>query len=274
MTIKFLSRFLVLGIIFISTACTKDDVILKVPTTEDAGFVYTFDEINPNKVVFKAMPSESNWYTHWGFGDNSSAEGYDVSKVFLKKGDYNVRFKIFTEGGVAESTQTIVINEDFKGPNILKNGAFNGNANWTVLPMSNGVNVAFENGGAHWTGGSWGQVGIYQAVNVLADNVYQLSMDIKGGPLSNSWFEVYVGTKAPVVGGPDYVDGGMRLSLNTWEGCGATPFDGDFADYTCKKDAATFKFPKAGTVYIVLRGGGENYGNGLTIDNVAIRSLQ
>lgn len=273
--IKFLSRFFMLGIILISTGCENDDLVAKAPTSEDAVFTYTFDSENPNKVIFTATPNKANWYTHWSFGDNSSAEGYEATKIFLKKGDYDVRFKIFTEGGVAESIQTIVINQDFQGPNILQNGEFNGSEHWTVLPISDGVNVSFENGAARWTGGAWGQVGIYQPINVLANNLYQISMDIKGGPLQNSWFEVYVGKEVPVAGGPDYADGGMRLSLNTWEGCGGEPFDGDFADYSCVKNAATFKFPTAGVAYIVIRGGGENYGNnGVTIDNVAIRSLE
>lgn len=264
-----------LGIILISTACDNDDdIVIQPPTSEDAAYTFAFDEDNPNKVLFVANPSDANWYTHWDFGDNSSAEGYDASKIYLKKGDYDVRFKVFTEGGSAESIQTIVINEDFQGPNILQNGEFNGSDYWTVLPISDGVDVSFDNDNAHWTGGSWGQVGIYQAVNVLADNLYQISMDIKGGPLSDSWFEVYVGTAVPE-SGSDYVDGGIRMGLNTWEGCGGEPFDGDFSEFSCVGTGATFKFPAAGVAYLVIRGGGADYGdNGVIIDNVAIRSLE
>ena len=273
--IKILSKLLMLGILLISASCANDDKPVKAPTSEDAAFTFTFDEENPNKVIFTANPNEANWYTHWDFGDNSSAEGYEASKIYLKKGDYDVRFKVFTEGGSAEIIQTVVINEDFKGANILQNGEFNGDSNWTILPISDGVNVSFDNNEAHWTGGGWGQVGIYQPINILANNLYQISMDIKGGPLNNAWFEVYVGMEVPVVGGPDYADGGIRLNLNTWDGCGGEPFDGDFSDYTCVSDAATFKFPTAGVVYLVIRGGGESYGaNGVTIDNVAIRSLE
>ena len=264
-----------LGIILISTACgNNDDFVAKAPTSEDAAYSFTFDTENPNKVIFKANTDVETWYTHWDFGDNSSAEGMEASKIFLKKGDYDVRFKIFTEGGVAESIQTIVINEDFQGPNILQNGEFNGMEPWIVLPISDGVDVSFDNNEAHFTGGSWGQVGIYQAVNVLANNLYQISMDINGGPLSDSWFEVYVGTAIPEPG-LDYADGGIRMGLNTWEGCGGEPFEGDFSEISCVGTGATFKFPTAGTAYLVIRGGGSSYGdNGVIIDNVAIRSLE
>jgi PKD repeat protein len=273
-TIQFLSKFLMLGIILISISCTEDDYVAKAPQSEDAAYSFAFDTENPNKVKFTANPEVETWYTHWDFGDNSSAEGLEASKIYLKKGDYDVRFKVFTEGGDAESIQTIVINEDFKGPNILQNGEFNGNDQWTILSISDGVDVSFDNNEANFTGGSWGQVGIYQAVNVLPNNLYQISMDIKGGPLSDSWFEVYIGMEVPQPGS-DYADGGIRMGLNTWEGCGNEPFDGDFLDISCVGEGATFKFPTAGVAYFVIRGGGASYGdNGVIIDNVAIRSLE
>ena len=59
----------------------------------------------------------------------------EASKTYLKKGDYDVRFKIFTDGGEAEAVQTIVVNQNFEGPNILLNGEFNGSDNWTILPI-------------------------------------------------------------------------------------------------------------------------------------------
>lgn len=273
-TIQFLSRILMVGIILISTGCADDDEVAAVPpTSEDALFTFAFDSENPNRVIFTAAPNDANWYTHWDFGDNSSAEGYEASKIFFDRGDYNVRFKIFTEGGVAESIQTIVINDDLKAPNLIENGEFNGSDPWIVLPISEGVDISFDTNEAHWTGGGFGQVGIYQPIQVLANNEYQISMDIKGGPLSDSWFEVYVGTETPVEG-QDYTDGGMRLALNTWEGCGGEPFDGDFAAYSCVGSGGIFEFPTAGTAYLVIRGGGSNYGaEGVTIDNVTVRSL-
>ncbi|NNL16356.1 MAG: PKD domain-containing protein, partial [Flavobacteriaceae bacterium] len=110
-TIKFLSKFLIIGIVLISISCAKDDDPTPVPpTSEDAVFTYEFDAENPNTVNFTATPTDANWYTHWDFGDNSSAEGYEASKTYLNSGDYDVRFKVFTEGGSAEFIQTVVIN--------------------------------------------------------------------------------------------------------------------------------------------------------------------
>jgi len=272
-TIKFLSSLLLLGIILISTACKDDDFVAAAPTSDDATYSYVFDTENPNRVIFKADTQVETWYTHWAFGDNSSAEGLETSKVYLKKGDYDVRFKVFTEGGDAESIQTIVINEDFEGPNILLNGEFNSSDHWTVLPISDGVNVNFSGEKAVWTGGSFGQVGIYQPVHVEANVPYQIDMDVAGSGLSDSWYEIYIGAEVPVPGS-DYVDGGARLGLNTWEGCGAEPFEGLLTEISCVGEGGGLvTFNTTGTVYFVIRGGGADYGTGLSLDNVSITPL-
>tara|TARA_R110000868_G_scaffold206516_5_gene455225 strand:+ start:7220 stop:8812 length:1593 start_codon:yes stop_codon:yes gene_type:complete len=274
-TIQFLSRFLMLGIIIISTACADDDKFTAyVPTSEDAAFSFTFSEENPNKVIFTANTEVETWYTHWDFGDNSSSEGYEASKIFLRKGDYDVRFKIFTDGGVAESIQTIVINDDFQGPNILLNGEFNGSDNWTILPISDGVDVNFTGDKAVWTGGSFGQVGIYQPVHVEANVPYQIYMEVSGSGLTDSWYEVYIGAAIPVPG-QDYTDGGARLGLNTWSGCGNEPFDSPLTEISCVGEGGGLvEFDTTGTVYFVIRGGGADYGTGLSLDNVSINPIE
>ncbi|MCB0562534.1 MAG: hypothetical protein KDD09_26460, partial [Phaeodactylibacter sp.] len=88
------------------------------------------------------------------------------------------------------------------------------------------------------------------------------------------WFEVYAGTAMPTPG-VDYTDGGMRLALNTWEGCGGEAFEGQLTDLSCAGGDGTFEFDSAGPVYIVIRGGGADYGaTGVTIDNVSVRALE
>ena len=275
-TINYIISFLIAGMLLSTTGCSDDVEHAIPPTSEDAIFSISYDPENPNKVHFLAEPSVATWYTHWSFGDKTSFDGgLETTKTYLKKGEYEVEFKIFTEGGTASSIQTVVIESDFEGPNIIRNGDFSdGNEFWTILPISDGVDVSLDNNNAQWTGGNWGQVGIYQPVHVLANNQYQITMDIKGSGLSDSWFEVYIGMEPPVAG-QDYSDGGMRLVLNTWNGCGNEPFDGPFSDYSCGGSGATFEFPSEGTAYFVIRGGGASYGDtGVTVDNIAIRSLE
>lgn len=272
--IKILRKLLILAIILLSAGCDKDDnPVVPPPTSEDAVFTFSFDDENSNSVNFSAEPNNANWYTHWSFGDNSSAEGYEASKVYLKKGDYDVRFKIFTEGGSAESVQTVVINENFQGPNILLNGEFNGGDEWTILPISDGIDVNFTGDKAVWTGGSWGQEGIYQPVHVEANVPYQIDMEVSGSGLTDSWYEVYIGAEVPVEG-QDYADGGIRLGLNTWTGCGNEPFEGLLTEISCVGEGGGLvEFNTTGTVYFVIRGGGSSYNDGLYLDNVTMTPL-
>lgn len=262
-----------IGVVTLLSGCNDVDMVLPAPTVEDAAFTFSFDAGNPNIVNFSASENNNNWYTHWDFGDNSSAEGYETSKVFLRAGDYNIRFKVFTKGGSAESIQTIVINEDFEGPNVLLNGEFNGNNDWIVLPISDGVDVNFTGNKAVWTGGGFGQAGIYQPVHVEANVPYQIDMEVSGGGLTDSWYEVYIGSVIPV-SGQDYADGGIRLGLNTWAGCGNEAFEGSLAEISCVGEGSGLvQFNTTGTVYLVIRGGGADYGSGLSLDNASMTPL-
>jgi len=256
------------------SACTSgdDEAISIPPTTENAKFSFSFDPENPNKVIFTANPDVETWYTHWDFGDNTAGEGMDVTKTYFLAGDYTVRFKIFTEDGTAESTQMLSIAEDIIGANLIENGELDSDDSWTLLPITGGVDITFQNGAASWSGGGWGNIGIYQTIDIEADIDYQINMDIEGGPLSDSWFEVYVGLSEPIEG-VDYSDGGIRMGLNTWDGCGGEAFVGQFVNISCKGNGR-FKFTEDVSAYFVIRGGGGELGeNGVTIDNISIRPL-
>lgn len=259
------------------TACTPNSAeeVVPPPSSEDAAFTFEYDPENPNRVTFNALTETETWYTHWSFGDNTAAEGMAAEKLYPLSGEYEVRFKIFTEGGTAQTTQTVSIERDLIGPNLLVNGELEGDQGWTILPISPGVEVTFQDGKASWSGGGWGQAGIYQALDIEAGQAYQINMDIEAGGLSDCWFEVYVGRAEPTPG-VDYTEGGIRLGLNTWDGCGSDPIQAQLIDVSCSAGGGdgTFDFAQAGTVYLVIRGGGADYGNpGVTIDNVSVRPL-
>jgi hypothetical protein len=271
---KYFSIRLILFVLILTVvACSGDDEDIKIPPTEEnAGFTYSFNPDNPNEVFFTGQPDVDTWYTHWDFGDNTASEELVASKVYFLAGEYDVKFKIFTEGGTAETVQTISIESDIIGPNLVQNGELDDDQFWTVLPISGGVDVAFQNGTAIWTGGGFGHVGIYQTIDIEANTTYQINMDISGSGLTDSWFEVYVGTVVPMAG-VDYTDGGIRMGLNTWDGCGSDPFETAFSAISCKGDGV-FEFPNDLTAYLVIRGGGADYGDtGVTIDNISVRAL-
>ncbi|MEY2925217.1 MAG: hypothetical protein RLZZ337_1767 [Bacteroidota bacterium] len=273
--IKF-TYLLIFSVLLLVNACSSsEEDVTPAPTSDNAKFSYTIDSENPNKIVFKGEPNVETWYTHWNFGDNTSAEGLEAEKIFYVKGDYKVKFKIFTEGGSAETIQTISIANDLGGSNLVQNGEFDDQSFWTVLPISGGVDVAFKSGAATWTGGSWGQAGIYQEIDVEANTTYQIQMDVSGSGMTDCWFEVYVGTATPSEGA-DYTDGGIRLGLNTWDGCGSEPFNGPLTSISCSNGGGdgTFEFPNDTKAYLVIRTGGANLGTeGVTVDNITVRSL-
>ena len=274
--IKYTLSLLVCFSLFFITACSSDEEeVIVAPTSSNAMFSYTIDPDNANRIIFAGEPTMKTWYTHWNFGDNTSAEGIQTEKLFYLKGDYEVKFKIFTDGGTAETTQTISIAEDITGSNLLENGELNDSSSWTVLPIGDGADVVFENGTAVWSGGGWGQVGIYQSITVGANTTYQIQLDIAGSGMTDCWFEVYVGTVAPTAG-VDYTDGGIRLGLNTWDGCGSEPFDGPLTSLSCSNGGGdgTFEFPNDATAYFVIRSGGADLGtDGVTVDNITLRAL-
>ncbi len=177
----------------------------------------------------------------------------------------------------ASNIVTIKVTPSDTAPNLVQGGKFNAGdeSKWTVLNISSGVTVSFIGGKAVWTGGSWGHAGIYQAINVEANKKYQISMNVSGSGASDTWFEIYAGKVVPQQG-QDYNDGGMRLGLNTWIGCGGTAFDGPLTSLSCNgTGGGVIEFPTAGTVYLVIRGGGANLGTtGISVDNVELRPLE
>jgi hypothetical protein len=188
-----------------------------------------------------------------------------------------VKATIPSNGKMAESNViTIKVTPSDSSPNLVQGGKFNtgDESKWTLLTISSpGVTVDLTGGKAVWKGGSWGHMGIYQAIQVEANKKYQVNMNISGSGASDTWFQVYVGKTVPQQG-KDYTDGGSILGLNTWNGCGKTAFDGPLTSINCDGSGGVVQFSTAGTVYIVIRGGGDNLGTtGISVDNVVMSPL-
>ncbi|MEO1713076.1 MAG: PKD domain-containing protein [Bacteroidota bacterium] len=273
-TIQVIYKGFLAGAFLCLLACssTEEEIVIE-PTAEDAQFTVSVDPENPNLLTFTADPQIDTWYTHWDFGDNTAAEGPQAEKTYFVAGEYQVRFKVFTEGGTAESYQTVTIAEDLLGGDLVTNGGFDSADGWEFFTISGGAEVVIENGAATWSGGGWGNVGIYQVIEAEANVVYQINMDIAGSGMTDCWFEVYIGTIMPQ-DGVDYTDGGIRLGLNTWDGCGAEPFDGVLSALSCSNGGGdgTFTFAEDTSAFLVIRSGGADLGaEGVTIDNLTIR---
>ena len=274
-TIHFIYKVFLASAFLCLLACSgTEEEIAIAPTAEDAQFTISVDPENPNLLTFTADPQIETWYTHWDFGDNTAAEGAQAQKIYYVAGEYQVRFKVFTEGGTAESYQTVTIEEDLLGGDLVTNGGFDSADGWEFFVISGGAEVVIENGAATWSGGGWGNVGIYQVIEAEANVVYQINMDIAGSGMTDCWFEVYIGTIMPQ-DGVDYTDGGIRLGLNTWDGCGSEPFEGALSALSCSNGGGdgTFTFAEDTSAFLVIRSGGADLGeDGVTIDNLTIRA--
>ncbi len=145
---------------------------------------------------------------------------------------------------------------------------------WQVLRISSGVTFTVNsNGSILAEGGSWGHEGVFQPVQVKANKNYKIDMKVAGSGASDTWLEVFVGTAVPSQGS-DYSDGGNRLGLNTWSGCGNTPFNGLLSTIKCSGSGNIVKFNTSGKVYIVIRSGGGNLGTGgITISDIDFRRV-
>ncbi|ADY53863.1 hypothetical protein Pedsa_3328 [Pseudopedobacter saltans DSM 12145] len=152
------------------------------------------------------------------------------------------------------------------------------NSAWQILKISNNDNVKFTvngDGSVLATGGNSGHQGIYQAIQVKAGRKYKIDMRVKGSGTTDTWFEVYVGTPAPVQLS-DYSSGGNLMGLNTWSGCGKSPFDGQLSAIACSgaTPKGVFTASATGTMYVVIRSGGANLGaDGITITNIDLRRI-
>jgi len=212
----------------------------------------------------------------WDIGDGGgSFIGNTIDTVFYPDaGEYTITLTAIGRGGLtAEASDNVeVLTSDPAAGNLVLGGKMNegDDAAWEFVQYSPGVSVNMDGGKMVWTGGGWGQAGIYQTIEVEGGKNYKVDMLVSGSGSVNTWFEVYVGQAEPVPGS-DYTDGGKRLALNTWTGCATSAFNGKLSTLSCDgTNGGVFSFEESGTAYLFIRGGGENLGT-ISIDNVELR---
>lgn len=236
-----------------------------------------------NNYKFKLNSIDNVVGVFWDLGDGALAGGMRESDVvFFPDADtYTIKSRVIGKGGVAyESRQDLVIpNSDPKYGNLLKGGKFNeGDEDyWGTLQYSGGVLPQFPGGKVVFDYGGWAHAGIYQSFEAEAGKKYRIDMTLTGNGASDSWFEVYIGQSDPATFSGDYNEGGTRLGLNTWTGCGKVKFGDKLTKLSCVGSSSgdangVFEAAATGTHYIVIRTGGANLGaGGISVDNIEIR---
>jgi len=217
----------------------------------------------------------------WDLGDgNGSNISKAIDTVFYPDaGTYSVVLTAIGEGGVpvASAPQTITVaTSDPNSGNLIQGGKFTSTADdakWTHFVVGTGNNMVINTAKGVMTSNQSGfQAGaIAQAVNLVAGKKYMVDMVVSGSGMTNSWFEVWVDTKAPV-NGQDYNTGTKPISLLTYSGCGINAFNGLLSKLSCSGDGDPFVAKTTGTYYVVIKNGGDNTGlTGVSFTNVTLR---
>lgn len=254
----------------------------------DAAFTVTPIEGVTNRYRLEAQTSNV-LSSKWDVGDGVFS-GKMVEEVFFPDaGTYTVTHIAIGKGGETNSSskEIVVAVSDPVSGNLVKGGKFadaTAHSEWTIQPISDsGASWVLNEGSATiFSTSAWAQQGIYQAIEVEKDKVYAIDMKVSGGGgFIETWFEVYVGTTAPV-DGVEYTANGTTdfkiMGLSTWDGCATAPFSGRLTNLGCVKNSKTdaidntITFAESGTIYLYIRSGGNIYDPaGITITNVEMR---
>jgi hypothetical protein len=214
----------------------------------------------------------------WDLGDGAAISKPTDTVFFPDAGKYTVTLTAIGKGGETKtaSQDISVATSDPSAGNLVlgSNMAASDDAFWNHITISNGVTFAIDNGKMVAKGGGYGHAGIWQAIDVVAGRKYQIDMNVDGSGASDTWFEVYFGTKQPV-NGSDYSDGGARLAINTWTGCGKTPFNGKLSAIQCAGSGNVVTAAATGKMYLLIKSGGNNLGlTGIEFTKVTLRGVQ
>ncbi|HYF29535.1 MAG TPA: hypothetical protein VD993_00300 [Chitinophagaceae bacterium] len=274
-----------LAMLCIVASCKKEAVEDRGLTESNLDASFTLTPVAGKVNTFFAQVKDSSYIlSKWDFGNGSVVVGKSSQEVFLPDaGVYTITHYAVGRGGATFSSSqnvTIATSDPARG-NLVKGGKFetaDDEAKWTRLTISApAVTWTRSNGKMVASGGNWGHSAIYQAITVEANKDYRFAMQVSGSGATDTWFEVYFGTAAPVQNS-DYSSGGIAIALNTWAGCGNTTFNGNIATIGCAGalvgQNGKIRFTQSGTVYLLIKTGGANLGtSGISIDNVELRGI-
>jgi hypothetical protein len=281
---KIIFYALILSSLSILSSCKEDLVNNGFASSDklDASFTVTSVSSSPNKFVLTSS-NENYILSQWDLDDGGGyARGNNKDTVFLPDaGTYSVKHKVMGAGGVFSdvATQTITVaTSDLNSGNLILGNKFASAADiaeWTILDPAGTVPVTFSNGKCLIkSAGGWDSNGVFQAISVVKGKEYKVDMVCSStSGCSETWFEVYCGYSNPA-GNTGYSEGGTLVTINTWNGSGTTAFSGKISAIGTATDLkGIFTATQTGTVYLVIRAGGNGMGDGIAFTNVEFRGI-
>lgn len=260
------------------SACTNEVDEGSRPRQVD--FSFQANPANPLEVSFTNTAERATHYA-WDFGDDSPISYQEnPTHLFKLPGTYTVVLNARSKGGSILKSVPVVV-EGNEPPNLIAGGDMSDPDLWSIISIgAEPPTAAFVDGGLKFFNGagpsSTHEIA-YTAVEVEAGKTYRFSANVKGSGATNTWFELYFGTAEPQAG-QEYTTG-LYTGLNTWDGCGASAFNGNLATLGCKAGAAgngkegIISFDETGTIYLVFKVGtaGGSFGtDGITLDDVKL----
>lgn len=240
---------------------------------------FTVSKTAENRYTLKAN-SDNYLVSRWNIDYEGFNGGDHTQNIFLPDaGTYVVQHQAAGIGGQVggEAQQTIVVpTSDPVAGNLVRGGRFDTPAEiaeWSIHTISpSGAQWVFANGVATIVASGGNQQAIYQAIQVEAGKKYSIDMVISSKTaLVDTWFEVTVLNSMPASGSD--ISGTVYRAINTWAGCGKSPFGGRISSVGCGDNSGVFTATATGTVYLVIKCGGTTV-NGLSVDKVEFRRTE
>ena len=165
--------------------------------------------------------------------------------------------------------------------NLFTDGTFDDPSAWTIIQQNanNNATATIAGGVATFddvTQGTWGSEGhvaIYKAFTVAATGWYQFDADVTTDGVNEHWFELYIGTTAPVDGAEyNTADFGAAnlLALNAWDCAAYNTYSGSWLATGCKGLDGKIQLDAGTTYYSLIRSGGITWGTGVILDNITL----
>lgn|SRR5665647_258391 len=220
---------------------------------------------------------------YWDLGNGLKATGDEVTVFYPDADTYTIVLTLVTSGGMASSSIThLQTLSDPKAGNLVKGGKFASDsdiAQWTIQRINDNVNssIVFANGWASVdnVAGTWGQLAIYQPIQVVAGQKYKVDLKFKTDGVNNGWFKVYACTTKPTqmveYGGPILV-----TEIGIWGNVGAISGLLSIVNNPDAglKSGCVVTFPTSGTIWLEIQAGAEDMKAGVSFTNVEFRGVQ
>jgi len=264
-------------------SCTKAEILTlgAVPANSQVVILKTAGA-DANHWILKNMSTTSG-IAYWDLGNGATVSGDQVTVFYPDVDTYTIVLTLVTSGGMASASITHTqTTPDPKAGNLVKGGKLATPADiaqWTIQRIGDSVNssIVFANGWATVTNvaESWGQLAIYQPIQVVAGQKYKVDLSFKTAGVYNGWFKIYACLTQPT----QFVEytGPIEVTeIPIWGSTGAKSglLSNLFSPTAGIASGDIVTFPNSGTIWLEIQAGAEQLQGGVSFTNIQFRGVQ